>query len=66
LRARAVGARGVGAQGGRKRRVIEVAIRGFLKNAVACQEAENSIERRLMRFAGVGEMFDGAAAGQFG
>ena len=31
LRACAVGAGGVGAQSGRKRRVVEVAIRGFLK-----------------------------------
>jgi hypothetical protein len=58
LRARAVGARCVGAQGGRKRRVVEVAILGFLKKAVAGQEAENSIERRLMSFAGSGEAFD--------
>ena len=59
LRGRAVGARGVAAQGGRKRRVVEVAIPGFLKQAVAGQEPENSVERRLMRFAGAGEMFDG-------
>ena len=58
LRARAVGARGVSAQGGRKRRMVEVAILGFLKKTVAGQEAENSIERRLMSFAGSGEVFD--------
>jgi len=58
LRARAVGARGVGAQNGRKRGVVEVAIPGFLKNAMAGQEAENSIERGLVRFAGAGKMFD--------
>jgi hypothetical protein len=38
--------------------VIEMAIRGFLKEAVARQEAENSVERRLMRFARAREMFD--------
>ena len=58
LRAGAVGARRVGAQSGRKGRVVEVAILGFLKKAVAGHEAENSIERRLMRFGGAGEMFD--------
>jgi len=59
LRARAVRAPGVGAQGGRKRGVVEVAILGFLKQAVAGQEAEDSVEGRLMRFAGAGEMCDG-------
>lgn len=38
--------------------MVEVAILGFLKKAVAGQEAENSIERRLMSFAGSGEVFD--------
>src|SRR5207237_8255546 len=55
---RAVGAWGVRAQNGRKRRMVEVAIPGFLKNAVAGQKAEYSIKRGLVRFAGAGEMFD--------
>ena len=38
--------------------MVEVAITGFLKNAVAGHEAENPIERRLMRPAGTGEMFN--------
>jgi hypothetical protein len=38
--------------------VVEVAILGFLKKAVAGHEAENPIERRLMRFTGASEMFD--------
>jgi hypothetical protein len=36
-----------------------MAILGFLEKAVAGQEAENSIERRLMSFAGFGEVLDG-------
>jgi len=43
LRARALGAGGIGAQNRRKRSVVEVAISGFPKNAVAGQKAENSI-----------------------
>jgi hypothetical protein len=39
--------------------VIEVPILGFLKQAVAGQETEDSVKRRLMRFAGAGEMCDG-------
>ena len=35
-----------------------MAIRGFLKEAVASHEAQNPIERRLMRFAGACQMFD--------
>jgi hypothetical protein len=38
--------------------VVEVAILGFPKNTVAGQVAEYSIERRLVSFAGFGEMFD--------
>jgi hypothetical protein len=38
--------------------VIEVAIRSFLKKAVAGQEAEDSVKRRFMRFAGAGEILD--------
>src|ERR1700723_360070 len=59
LGARAVRARSVGAQSGRKRRVVEVVVPGFLKKAVAGEETENSIQRRLVSFAGAGEMFDG-------
>ena len=36
-----------------------MAILGFLKKAVAGQEAEDSVKRRLMRFGAAGEMFDG-------
>lgn len=59
LRACAEGTWSVSAQGGRKRRVVEVAILGFAKKAVAGQEAKNSIERRLVSFAGFGEVFYG-------
>ena len=59
LRACAEGTRSVGAQGGRKRSVVEMAIVGFAEQAVAGQEAENSIERRLVSFAGFSEVFDG-------
>jgi hypothetical protein len=38
--------------------VVEVAILGFAKNTMAGQVAEHSIQRRLMSFAGFGEMFD--------
>lgn len=59
LRACAEGIRSVGAQGGRKRRVVEMAIFGFAEKAMAGQEAENSIERRLVSFAGFGEVLYG-------
>ena len=59
LRACAEGTRSVGAQDGRKRRVVEVAILRFAKNAVARQKAENSVERRLVSLAGFSEVFDG-------
>src|ERR1700757_2441281 len=59
LRACAEGTRSVRAQDGRKRRVVEIAILGFLKKAVAGQEAKDSIKRRLMSFGGFGEVFDG-------
>jgi hypothetical protein len=36
-----------------------MAILGFAEKAVAGQEAENSIERGLVSFAGFGEVFDG-------
>ena len=36
-----------------------MAILSFLKKAVAGQKAENSIERRLVSFAGFGEVFYG-------
>ena len=36
-----------------------MAIVGFAEQAVAGQEAENSIERRLVSFAGFSEVFDG-------
>jgi hypothetical protein len=39
--------------------VVEIAILGFLKKAVAGQEAKDSIKRRLMSFGGFGEVFDG-------
>ena len=54
LRACAEGTGSVGAQGGRKRSMVEVSILGFLEKAVAGQKAENSIERRLVSFAGFG------------
>src|SRR5450631_2530488 len=58
LRARAVRTRGIGAQGGRKWRVVEAAIPCFLKKAVAGHEAENSIQRRLMSLGGSSQVFD--------
>lgn len=59
LRACAVGTWSVSAQGGRKRRVVEVAILGFAKKPVAGQEAQNSIERGFMSLTGSGQVFDG-------
>ena len=56
LRAGAVGAGGIGAQYGGKRRVVEVAIPSLFKNAVAGQKPERPVERWLMSFGGAGEV----------
>src|SRR6266404_3116056 len=58
LGGRAIRTWSVAAQSSRKRRVVEEAIPGFLKKAVAGHEAENSVERCLMGFGGDGKMFD--------
>src|SRR5262249_43462000 len=51
LRSRPVGTRSVAAQCRRKRRMVEAAILVLSDQAVAGQESENAIQRRLMRFA---------------